>query len=165
MTTLNFDIWNEPEQCEEPLWMLDVPGFDDRPAKALILDADPALCRQVGAALRSLGIQAESYATPDEALAAAGEIAFSVAIVDVGLERGHEVSRALARGDAGRPVPVLAFASGGSFLERLKARRHGCSHYVRKPAPLERFLRAVWKTAKTAREHDAEQATQLPSSA
>jgi len=167
MENLNFNTWGERDDWEAPLWSLDVPGRDGQPPRALILDADPALCRQVGLALRSLGIHSDTFCDAREALHSAREHTYAVAVVDVGLEQGFEVCRRLTRGDRARRIPVLAFACNASFLDRLKARRYGCQQFVTKPAPLERFLRAVWRTATGGRplRDSAVPAQHLPSSA
>lgn len=167
MVNSNFNTWDGGDGWETPLWSLDVPGRDGQPPRALILDADPALCRQVGLALRSLGIHSDTFCDAREALHSATEHAYSVAVVDVGLEQGFEVCRRLTRGDRARRIPVLAFTCNASFLDRLKARRYGCRQFLAKPAPLERFLRAVWRTATggCAQRDSTVLAQHLPSSA
>lgn len=164
MATLSFDIWPGDQSWQHPMSSMDIPGCDGRPPKALILDADPALCRQVGLALKSLGIETDTFCEASEAMNAARSTRYAVAVIDVGLVQGFDVCHRLSRGDAGRRIPVLAFASGGSFLERLKARRHGAQSFVSKPAPLDRFLRAVWQTACSGRAN-ADVDAPVPSSA
>ena len=167
MENLNFKPWGETDDWEAPISTLEIPERGGQPPRALIVDPDPALCRHVGLALRSLGIHCDTFCQTGEALVAAREKTYAVAVVDVGLAQGFETCRRLARGDTGRRIPVLAFACNGSFLDRLKARRHGCRHFVTKPAPLELFLRAMWRTATGGQPHREPgfTAQQLPSGA
>ena len=129
-----------------PLWALEVNAPAGGAATALILDTDIALCRQIGVALRSLGMQTDVCNDAADAMHRAQHGHYDVAIIDIQVCDGLKLARTLSRGPTA--MPVVAFTSGGSFLNRLQARRHGCHAYVCKPAPLERFLRTVWQTCR-----------------
>jgi len=105
--------------------------------RILLVEDETAIARTVLYALRGDGHQVEHFHLGQEALAAARQGGFDLAVLDVGLPDidGYALCRALRREGA---LPVIFLTARGSESERVLGLELGADDYVAKPfSPLE----------------------------
>jgi two-component system catabolic regulation response regulator CreB len=105
--------------------------------RILLVEDEPAIADTVLYALRTEGFEARHCLTGGEALRVAGEEAFDLAILDVGLPDigGFALCRELrrAKSQVGIDLPVIFLTAHDAEAERIMGLEIGADDYVTKP--------------------------------
>ncbi len=111
--------------------------------KVLVIDDDPSICKTVGLLLEDHGYTPRTYTDPDEALAAAENESFQIALIDLRMPKmdGVEVIEGLKRIDDRMSCIVMtAYPDLDSATETM---RRGTCDYIPKPFKKEDLINAV----------------------
>ncbi|MGO8969250.1 MAG: response regulator transcription factor [Myxococcaceae bacterium] len=112
-------------------------------AKVFIIDDDPAFCASLVRFLRSVGFEAESFASARDFLAGATAEGPACALVDLKMPDvdGLELQDALERSP--RKVPVVFITGAGEISDSVKAMRAGAVDFLTKPVDEHQLIDAV----------------------
>ncbi len=112
-------------------------------AKVFIIDDDPAFCASLVRFLRSVGFEAESFASARDFLARATAEGPACALVDLKMPEvdGLELQDALERSP--RKVPVVFITGAGEISDSVKAMRAGAVDFLTKPVDEHQLIDAV----------------------
>jgi DNA-binding NtrC family response regulator len=111
--------------------------------KVLVVDDDPSICKTVGLLLEDHGYSPKAFSEPREALEAADQESFQLALVDLRMPSmdGVEVVEKLKQIDERMSVIVMtAYPDLDSATETM---RHGSCDYIAKPFKQEELVKAV----------------------
>lgn len=111
--------------------------------KVLVIDDDPVICKTVGMLLEDHGYNPRTYTDPNEALAAAAEESFQVALVDLRMPSmdGVEVVEKLKQLDERTSCIVMtAYPDLDSATETM---RQGSCDYIAKPFKQEELVESI----------------------
>ena len=111
--------------------------------KVLVIDDDPSICKTVGLLLEDHGYSPRPYTDPEEAIAAAEEESFQIALVDLRMPTmdGVEVVERLKRIDDRMSCIVMtAYPDLDSATETM---RRGTCDYIPKPFKQEELIHSV----------------------
>lgn len=111
--------------------------------KVLVIDDDPSICKTVSLLLEDHGYNPRSYSNPDEAVAAAEQESFQVALIDLRMPSmdGVEVVERLKRiDDRTSCIVMTAYPDLDSATETM---RRGTCDYISKPFKQEELIAAV----------------------
>ena len=111
--------------------------------RVLVIDDDPAICKTVGLLLEDHGYNPRTFTNPDEAVDAAGQESFQVALIDLRMPSmdGVEVVERLKRIDERTSCIVMtAYPDLDSATETM---RRGTCDYIAKPFKQEELVAAV----------------------
>lgn len=111
--------------------------------KVLVIDDDPSICKTVGLLLEDHGFDPRAYTSPEEAVKAAEEESFQIALVDLRMPSmdGVEVVERLKKLDERMSCIVMtAYPDLESATETM---RHGTCDYITKPFKHEDLVAAV----------------------
>jgi FixJ family two-component response regulator len=128
------------------------PVRADMPARVYVVDDDEALRCALSGLLRSVGLNAETYATSAEFLAAARPDTPGCVILDVRLrgENGLEVQDAMTRRNL--HMPIVFITGYGDIPMTVKAMKAGAEDFLSKPFRDQDMLDAVAHALKKDRE-------------
>ncbi len=112
-------------------------------AKVFVIDDDPAFCASLVRFLRSVGFEAESFASAQDFLRDATAEGPACALVDLKMPDvdGLALQDALERSQ--RKVPVVFITGAGEILDSVKAMRAGAVDFLTKPVDEHQLLDAV----------------------
>lgn len=121
--------------------------------KALVVEDDLALCRQLTGLLSEKGFAVESCGEGKEALYMGKEYEFDVAIVDLGLPgmTGLEVIKQWR--DADRDFPIIILTARGQWQEKVEGLESGADDYLVKPFQPEELLARINALVRRAAGH------------
>lgn len=111
--------------------------------KVLVIDDDPSICKTVGLLLEDNGYSPRTYTDPDEAIAAAENESYQVALIDLRMPKmdGVEVVEKLKELDERMSCIVMtAYPDLDSATETM---RRGTCDYISKPFKQEELVQAV----------------------
>lgn len=111
--------------------------------RVLVIDDDPSICKTVGLLLEDHGYNPETFTDPEEAIQAAENESFQVALLDLRMPTmdGVEVVEQLKRIDPRMSCIVMtAYPDLDSATETM---RHGSCDYIAKPFKQEELIAAV----------------------
>lgn len=111
--------------------------------KVLVIDDDPSICKTVGLLLEDHGYGPHSFTDPDEALAAAENESFQIAIIDLRMPAmdGVEVVERLKKIDERMSCIVMtAYPDLDSAMETM---RRGSCDYIAKPFKHDDLISAI----------------------
>lgn len=111
--------------------------------KVLVIDDDPSICKTVGLLLEDHGFSPRTYTSPEEALKAAEEESFQIALVDLRMPSmdGVEVVERLKSVDERMSCIVMtAYPDLDSATETM---RRGTCDYIAKPFKQDELVAAV----------------------
>lgn len=120
--------------------------------RALIVDDSPAVRGQLTAVRNRMGVDADSAASAQDALAALARQRYEIAFVDVmmpGVD-GFGLTRRIKRDRALRAMPVVILTSRSSPLDLLRGALAGCNCYLVKPVSLQALRQTVARLAMPA---------------
>ena len=108
-----------------------------------IVDDDEAVRRALSRLVRSLGFEAEAFASGEEFLATLATRCPDCVVLDLHMPRvsGFDVQARLA--EAGRRVPVIAITGYDSPEAQDRAIKGGASAYLRKPVDGQMLMDAI----------------------
>jgi DNA-binding NtrC family response regulator len=116
--------------------------------KVLVVDDDPNVCKTVGLILREHGYHVDSFTNPREALAAARQQAYDIALVDLRMAEmsGSElVEKIREEDDHVSPIVMTAYPEVETAAETM---RLGSRDYITKPFREEQLLESVDRVAR-----------------
>ncbi|MCH7994773.1 MAG: response regulator, partial [Planctomycetes bacterium] len=108
--------------------------------KVLVIDDDPSICKTVGLLLEDHGYNPRTFTNPGEAVDAAGQESFQVALIDLRMPSmdGVEVVERLKRIDERTSCIVMtAYPDLDSATETM---RRGTCDYIAKPFKQEELV-------------------------
>jgi len=111
--------------------------------KVLVIDDDPSICKTVGLLLEDHGYSPRTYTDPDEAIKAAEEESYQVALIDLRMPKmdGVEVVEKLKTLDERMSCIVMtAYPDLDSATETM---RRGTCDYIPKPFKQDELVQAV----------------------
>ncbi len=111
--------------------------------KVLVIDDDPSICKTVGLLLEDHGYGPRTYTDPDEAIAAAEQESYQIALIDLRMPKmdGVEVVEQLKKIDDRMSCIVMtAYPDLDSATETM---RRGTCDYIAKPFKQEELINAV----------------------
>ncbi len=111
--------------------------------KVLVIDDDPSICKTVGLLLEDHGYNPRTYTSPDEAIEAAREESFQIALIDLRMPSmdGVEVVGKLKAIDERMSCIVMtAYPDLDSATETM---RHGSCDYIAKPFKQEELVASI----------------------
>lgn len=114
----------------------------DKPSKRiLIVDDDPNISRFISESLRLHGYEVQLFASAEPALAALGEIAFDLALLDILLPgtSGLQLCRQLRQHPATANLPVIMMTAFYKEADHIREAReqYGATDYLLKPFSLK----------------------------
>jgi EAL domain-containing protein (putative c-di-GMP-specific phosphodiesterase class I) len=114
-------------------------------ARVLLIDDDPAICRDYARVLRRLNLAIETATTGPAALEHFVPGNFDAVLVDIGMPGldGIDVLRVLR--DRDPDLPVVLMTGDPSLGTAMKAVEYGAAHYLLKPVDLDTLAEAVWR--------------------
>jgi FixJ family two-component response regulator len=119
--------------------------------RVFVVDDDPAVRKSLARLLRSAGLEAIAFGSPEEFLRSIGADAAGCAILDVtmpGLD-GLALQRELA--SRGTELPVIFLTGHGDVPMSVQAMKGGARDFLTKPVDDEVLLAAVRRTLETDR--------------
>ncbi len=111
--------------------------------KVLVIDDDPSICKTVGLLLEDHGYGPRTYTDPDEAIEAAEQESYQIALIDLRMPKmdGVEVVEQLKKIDDRMSCIVMtAYPDLDSATETM---RRGTCDYIAKPFKQEELINAV----------------------
>ena len=111
--------------------------------KVLVIDDDPSICKTVGLLLEDHGYGPRTYTDPDEAIAAAEQESYQIALIDLRMPKmdGVEVIEGLKKIDDRMSCIVMtAYPDLESARETM---RRGTCDYIPKPFKQDDLVEAV----------------------
>lgn len=111
--------------------------------KVLVVDDDPSICKTVGLLLEDHGYNPRTFTDPQEALSAAEQESFQIALIDLRMPAmdGVEMVEKLKQIDERMSCIVMtAYPDLDSATETM---RHGTCDYIAKPFKQEELAEAV----------------------
>ena len=117
--------------------------MSDRLATVFVVDDDPSVLKGLSRLLRSAGLQAATYGSPEEFLSRYDPAAPGCLVLDVAMPGvdGLELQRRLA--EAGCPLPIVFITGHGDVATSVRAMRGGALNFLTKPVNDEELLAAV----------------------
>ena len=111
--------------------------------KVLVIDDDPSICKTVGLLLEEHGYSPRTYTDPEEAVAAAGEQSYQVALIDLRMPSmdGAEVVGKLKEIDERMSCIIMtAYPDLESATETM---RRGSCDYIAKPFDPDELVASI----------------------
>lgn len=108
--------------------------------RALTVEDDERIARDVAAALEGAGFRVERAADGETAWFLGDTEDYDLVILDLGLPRMDGLSVLKRWRAAGRHMPVLALTARGSWQERVEGIEAGADDYLPKPFRMEELL-------------------------
>ncbi len=111
--------------------------------KVLVIDDDPSICRTVGLLLEDHGYTPRTHTDPDEAIAAAEQESYQIALIDLRMPKmdGVEVVERLKKiDDSTSCIVMTAYPDLDSATETM---RRGTCDYIAKPFKQEELIGAI----------------------
>ncbi len=111
--------------------------------RILLVEDETALRETLTARLKRHGFAVDVAQDGEEASYIGREIAFDVAIIDLGLPKmsGMELIRVLR--EAGRSFPILTLTARGAWQDKVEALKQGADDYLVKPFHVEELLARI----------------------
>ena len=117
--------------------------MSESPSVVYVVDDDAAMRRALGSLIRSVGLQAELFASPREFLAATRPEVPSCLILDVrlpgksGLDFQHELA------ESGMPIPIIFISGHADIRMSVQAMKAGAVEFLTKPFRDQDMLDAI----------------------
>lgn len=108
--------------------------------RALIVEDDERIARDIGSALGSAGFRIERSADGESAWYLGDTEDYELVILDLGLPRMDGLAVLKRWRAAGRTMPVLALTARGTWQERVEGIEAGADDYLPKPFRMEELL-------------------------
>ncbi len=114
---------------------------------ALVVDDSLPVRKQVGIALRAVGIAAEFAEDAESALQLIETRSYDILFLDVVLpgKDGYEICKAVKADRDTKHIPVIMLTGKSSPIDKVKGKLSGCDAYLTKPVGLKEFNRALTK--------------------
>jgi two-component system OmpR family response regulator len=108
--------------------------------RLLLVEDDPALARQIAAALDKAGYAVDRRSDGEEAWFLGDTESYDAVVLDLGLPKldGLEVLRRWRA--AGRAMPVIILTARSSWREKVTGLREGADDYLAKPFEIDELL-------------------------
>jgi len=110
------------------------------PVRVLIVEDEPALARQLVAALGEAGYAVDAAADGEQADFLGQTEPYDAVVLDIGLPRVDGLTVLRRWRDAGIAVPVLVLTARGSWHEKVQGIDGGADDYMSKPFRIEEVL-------------------------
>jgi len=117
--------------------------MSELPSIVYVVDDNAAMCRALRSLIRSVGLQAELFASPREFLAATRPEVPSCLILDVrlpgksGLDFQHELA------ESGMPIPIIFISGHADIRMSVQAMKAGAVEFLTKPFRDQDILDAI----------------------
>ncbi|MEK6675386.1 MAG: response regulator [Planctomycetota bacterium] len=111
--------------------------------RVLVVDDDPSICKTVGLLLEDHGYSPQTFTNPEEAITAADNESFQIALVDLrmpAMDGVHVVEKLKSLDDRMSVIVMTAFPDLDSATETM---RKGSCDYIPKPFKQEELISAV----------------------
>ena len=108
--------------------------------RVLVVEDEPALSKQLAAALKEAGYAADTALDGERADFLARTEEYDAVLLDLGLPRVDGLTILRRWRDAGLAVPVLVLTARGSWHEKVQGIDSGADDYVEKPFRMEEVL-------------------------
>jgi two-component system, OmpR family, response regulator len=110
------------------------------PVRVLVVEDEPALARQLVAALGEAGYAVDAAADGEQADFLGQTEPYDAVVLDIGLPRVDGLTVLRRWRDAGIAVPVLVLTARGSWHEKVQGIDGGADDYMSKPFRIEEVL-------------------------
>ena len=110
------------------------------PVRVLVVEDEPALARQLVAALGDAGYAVDAAADGEQADFLGQTEPYDAVVLDIGLPRVDGLTVLRRWRDAGIAVPVLVLTARGSWHEKVQGIDGGADDYMAKPFRIEEVL-------------------------
>jgi DNA-binding response OmpR family regulator len=108
--------------------------------RALVVEDDPRIARDLKAALGAAGFRVESAADGEEAWFRGDTEDYDLIVLDLGLPRMDGLAVLKRWRAAGRDTPVLVLTARGAWTERVEGIDAGADDYLPKPFQMEELV-------------------------
>ncbi|MEX0430903.1 response regulator transcription factor [Spiribacter insolitus] len=108
--------------------------------RVLVVEDDPLISADVGAALAAAGFRAEPCSDGDEALFLGDTEDYDLIVLDLGLPSLDGLSILRRWRANGRAMPVLVLTARGTWSERVEGIEAGADDYLPKPFHMEELV-------------------------
>ena len=108
--------------------------------RALLVEDDPRIARDVAAVLTGAGFRVETATDGEEAWFRGGTEAYDLIVLDLGLPRMDGLSVLRRWRTEGCDAPVLVLTARGSWTERVEGIEAGADDYLPKPFHMEELV-------------------------
>jgi DNA-binding response OmpR family regulator len=108
--------------------------------RALVVEDDPAIARDVAAALEGAGFRVERSADGEDAWFRGDVEDFDLIVLDLGLPKLDGLAVLKRWRAAGRDMPVLVLTARGAWTERVEGIEAGADDYLPKPFRMEELV-------------------------
>ncbi|HVY25700.1 MAG TPA: EAL domain-containing protein [Polyangiaceae bacterium] len=115
------------------------------PCRVLLIDDDPAVCRDYARVLRRLNLGIETATSGHAALDRLVPGNFDAALVDIAMPGLDGIGVLRAIRDRDPDLPVVLMTGDPSLSTALKAIEYGAAHYLLKPVDSDTLAEAVWR--------------------
>lgn len=123
-----------------------------RPARALMVDENPAVRRQLALALEQMGIESEGVGSVREALDVVAVRRYELVFVEAALSDGDglRLTRDLKRDPALRGTAVIVLTRRSGMIDLFRGALSGCDAYLVKPVTLQTLRETVERCLRRA---------------
>lgn len=108
--------------------------------RALVVEDDPRIARDLRAALGAAGFRAEATADGEDAWFRGDTEDYDLIVLDLGLPRMDGLAVLKRWRSAGRDMPVLVLTARGAWTERVEGIDAGADDYLPKPFQMEELV-------------------------
>ncbi|TNC48583.1 response regulator transcription factor [Rubellimicrobium rubrum] len=108
--------------------------------RALLVEDDPRIARDVAAVLAGAGFRVETATDGEEAWFRGGTESYDLIVLDLGLSRMDGLSVLRRWRTEGCDAPVLVLTARGSWTERVEGIEAGADDYLPKPFHIEELV-------------------------
>ena len=123
--------------------------------RALTVEDDPRIARDVKAALEAAGFRVETVADGESAWFLGDTEDFDLVVLDLGLPRLDGLTVLKRWRAAGRTMPVLVLTARGAWTERVEGIDAGADDYLPKPFRMEELVARARALVRRAAGHAA----------